>query len=85
MKLLEPFQKDLFKTVKKTKFSKISCEFQDKLNSDLKVINRQDKRSHRVMKHSTTKEKYEQLVNNSITNTYKKVNSTKTISDQNKN
>ena len=38
MKLLELFEKDLFKIVEKIKLRKINCEFQDKLNSDIKGI-----------------------------------------------
>ena len=37
MKLLELFEKGLFKIVEK-KFRKINCEFQDKLNLDIKNI-----------------------------------------------
>ena len=32
MKLLERFEKDLFKIVEKIKFQKTNCKFQDKLN-----------------------------------------------------
>ena len=38
MKLLEPFEKDLYKIVEKIKFRKICCEFQDKLNLYVKEI-----------------------------------------------
>ena len=38
MKLLELFGKDLFKIEEKIKFRKINCEFQDKINSDIKYI-----------------------------------------------
>ena len=90
MKLLELFEKDLFKIVEKIKFRKINCEFQDKLNSDIKGIKSSrktltpaDKTSHF---YKITKEKYEQLLHNSITKTYKKANSnvTKTINEQGK-
>ena len=36
MKLLELFEKDLFKIVEKIKFQKMNCEFQDKINSGIK-------------------------------------------------
>ena len=38
MELLELCEKDLFKIVKKIKFRKINCVFQDKINSDIKNI-----------------------------------------------
>ena len=38
MKLLEPFEKDLYKIVEKIKFRKINWEFQDKLNLYVKDI-----------------------------------------------
>ena len=38
VKLLELFEKDLFKIVEKIKLRKINCELQDKLNSDIKDI-----------------------------------------------
>ena len=90
MKLLELFEKDLFKIVEKIKFRKINCEFQDKLNLDIKGItsSRQtltpaDKTSNF---YKITKEKYEQLLHDSITKTYKKANSniSKTIKEQGK-
>ena len=90
MKLLEPFKKDLYKIVEKIKFRKINCEFQDKLNLDIKGItsSRQtltpaDKTSNF---YKITKEKYEQLLHDSITKTYKKANSniSKTIKEQGK-
>ena len=85
MKLLELFEKDLFKIVEKIKFQKINCEFQDKPNSDIKVIKSSRKTLTPAVKASNfykiTKEKYEQLLHNSITKTYKEENSniTKTI------
>ena len=83
MKLLELFEKDLYKS-----FSKVNCKFQVILNSDLKVIKSSRQTFTPVDKTSNfykiTKEKYEQLVNNSIIETYKKANSTKTINDQGK-
>ena len=87
MKLLELFEKDLFKTVEKIKFRKINCEFQDKINSDIKDIKSSRKTLTRADKTSNfykmTKEKYDQLLHNSITKTYKKANSniTKTINE----
>ena len=90
MKLLELFEKDLFKIVEKIKFRKINCEFQDKLNSDIKGIKSSRKTLTPADKTSNfykiTKEKYEQLLHNSITKTYKKANSnvTKTINEQGK-
>ena len=38
MKPLELFEKDLFKIMKKIKFRKINCKFQDKLCSNIKDI-----------------------------------------------
>ena len=90
MKLLEMFEKDLCKIVEKTKFGKINCEFQDKLNSDIKDITTSRKILTPADKTSNfykiTKENYEQLLHNSITKTYKKANSntTKTINEQGK-
>ena len=90
MKLLELFEKDLFKMVEKIKFRKINCEFQDKLNSDIKGI----KSSRKTLTpadntsnfYKITKDKYEPLLHNSITKTYKKANSniTKTNNEQGK-
>ena len=86
MKLLELFEKGLFKIVEK-KFRKINCEFQDKLNLDIKNIASSKKTLTPADKTSNfyeiTKEKYEQLFNNSITKTYKKANLsiTKTINE----
>ena len=86
IRLLELFEKDLFKIVEKIKFRKINCEFQDKLNSDIndiKSLTLGDKTSNF---YKITKEKYEQLIHNSITKTYKKANSniTKTIKEEGK-
>ena len=77
-KLLELCERDLFKMVEKIKFRKINCEFQDKLN-----LTPADKTSNF---YQITKEKYEQLLHNSITKTYKKANSiiAKTINEQGK-
>ena len=79
MKLLELFEKDLFKIVEKIKFRKANCESQDKLNSDIKDI----KSSRKTLTPSDkttnfykiTNKKYEQLLQNYITKTYKKPNS----------
>ena len=79
MKLLELFEKDLFKIVEKIKFRKINCEFQDKLNSDIERI----KSSRKTLTladttsnfYKITKQKYEQLLHKSITMTYRKANS----------
>ena len=85
MKLLERFEEDLFKIVEKIKFRKINCQFQDKLNSDIKGIKSSRKTLTPADKTSNfyekTKETYEQRLHNSITKAYKKANSnvTKTI------
>ena len=69
---------------------KINCEFQDKLNSDIKGIKSPRKTLTPADKISNfykiNKEKYEQLLHNSITKTYKKANPniTKTINEQGK-
>ena len=79
MKLLELFEKDLFKIVEK---------FQDKRNSDIKGIKPSRKTLTPAGKTSNfykiTKGKYEQVLHNSITKTYKKTNSTitKTINER---
>ena len=44
MKLLELFEKDLFKIVEKIMFRKINCELQDKIYQIQKILNRQGKR-----------------------------------------
>ena len=90
MKLLKLFEKDLFKIIEKIKVRKINCEFQDKLNSNIKDIT--SSRETLIPADETsnfyklTKEKYEQLLHNSITKTYNKANSsiTKTINEQGK-
>ena len=73
MKLLELFEKDLFKIVKIIKFRKINCEFQDKINSDIKDIKLSRKTLTPADKTSNfykvTEGKYEQLLHNSITKT----------------
>ena len=73
MKLLELFEKDLFKIVKKIKFRKINCEFQDKINSDIKDIKSSRKTLTPVDKtlnfYKITERKYELLLHNSITKT----------------
>ena len=90
MKLLKLFEKDLFKIVERTKFQKINCKFQDKLNSDIKDTTSSEKTLTPADKifnfYEITKEKYEQLLHNSITKTYKKGNSniTKTMNKQGK-
>ena len=90
MKILGLFEKDSFKIVEKIKFRKINCEFQDKLNSDIKDIKSSRKTLTPADKtsnfHKITKETYEQLLHNSVTKTYKKENSniTKTINEQGK-
>ena len=76
--------------MQKIKFQKINCEFQDKINSDIKNI----KSSRKTLTpadntsnfYKITKEQYEQLLHNSIIKTYKKANSniTKTINEQGK-
>ena len=88
MKTLELLEKDLFKMLEKTKFRKINCEFQDKLNSNIKDITSSRKTLTPTDKTSNlykiTKEKYKQLLHNSITKIYKKSNSNiiKIINDQ---
>ena len=78
MRLLELFEKNLFKIVENIKFRKINCEFQDKINSDIKNIKSSKKMLTPADKTSNfyklTKAKYEQLLHNSITKTYKKAN-----------
>ena len=88
IKFLEQLQKDLFKIVEKINFQEINCEFQDKLNSNIKDI----KSSRKTLTsadttsnfYKITKEMYQQLPHNSITKTCKKANSntTKTINEQ---
>ena len=83
MKLLELFEKDLFKIVEKVKFRKMNCEFQDKLNSVIKGIKSSRKTLTPADKtpnfYNINKEKYEQLLHNSVTETYKKTNSNKSL------
>ena len=85
IKFLEQLQKDLFKIVEKINFQEINCEFQDKLNSNIKDI----KSSRKTLTSADTtptfmKEMYQQLLHNSINKTCKKANSntTKTINEQ---
>ena len=80
----------LDKIVENIKFRKINCEFQDKINSDIKNIKSSKKMLTPADKTSNfyklNKWKYEQLLHNSITKTYKKAkaNITKTINEQGK-
>ena len=78
MKLLELFEKNLFKIVEEIKFRKINCEFQVKLNSDIKDIKSSRKTltpAHKTSNfYKITKEKYEQLLHDSIAKNYKKAN-----------
>ena len=75
MKLLELFAKYLFKI----KFRKIYGKLQDKINSDIKDITL----SRKTLTPADKKSKFEQLLHNSITKTYKKPNSniTKAINE----
>ena len=72
------------------KVRKINCEFQDKLNTNIKDITSSRKTlipaDETCNFYKLTKEKYEQLLHNSITKTYNKANSsiTKTINEQGK-
>ena len=90
MRLLELFEKNLFKIVENIKFRKINCEFQDKINPDIKNIKSSKKMLTPADKTSNfyklTKVKYEQLLHNSITKTYKKANTNiiKTMNEQGK-
>ena len=73
MKLLELFE--IYLIQQKQQFRKINCEFQDKLNSDIKAITLSKKTLTPADKTSNfykiTKKKYEQLLHNSITKPYK--------------
>ena len=79
IKFLEQLQKDLFKIVEKINFQEINCEFQDKLNWNIKDIKRKRKTLTSADTTSSfykiTKEMYQQLLHNSITKTCKKANS----------
>ena len=78
VKELINFEKDLFALLGKLKFRKVNCAFQKKLNNDVKNI--RSSNSTWVVADKTSKfyklpvERYEQLVSNSITASYKKVN-----------
>ena len=65
--------------LEKIKFRKINCKFQDKLNSNIKDITSSRETLTRTDKTSNlykiTKEKYKQLLHNSITKIYKNSNS----------
>ena len=80
----------MFKLVHKIKFKRINCEFQEKLNADIKDIKSSRKTLTPADKTSNyyklNKEKYKQLLHNSVTKTYKKANPsiTKTINEQGK-
>ena len=90
MKSLDAFEKDLYKVAEKIKFRKINCQFQDKLNSDIKDIKSSKKTYTPADKTSNfyklDKEQYEHLLHNSITKNYKKTNPDidKTINEQSK-
>ena len=78
VKELINFEKDLFALLGKLKFRKVNCAFQKKLNNDVKNI--RSSNSTWVAADKTSNfyklpvERYEQLVSNSITASYKKVN-----------
>ena len=76
VKELSDFEKDLCNLVKKVKFRRVQCSFQNKLNLDIKNISATsnvytDKTSN-ISK--ITKEQYSQFLNNAVTSAYKKNN-----------
>ena len=90
-KLLDNFEKDLYQLVNKIKFKKVSCDFQSKLKEDIKEISSSNKTLTPADKTSNyyrlTTEKYNELLQNSITKTYKKArnsNISKVINEQGK-
>ena len=76
IKELSNFEKDLFDLVNKIKFRKIQCEFQSRMRNDIRDIQSSNKTLTPADKTSNLyklpKEKYKQILQNSITKTYKK-------------
>ena len=76
---LVPFEKDLIALVKNVKFRKVKNYFQKKLQHDVKMIRTSDKAMTFTDKTNNmdrlSKDRYNLLLNNSITSTYKKSNS----------
>ena len=76
IKELSDFENDLFDLVKKIKFRKIQCDFQNKLNDDIQQVKSSDTTLTPADKTSNmyklSKDKYNQILNNAITKTYKK-------------
>ena len=74
---LVPFEKDLIALVKNVKFRKVKNHFQ-KLQQDIKMIRTSEKTVTLVDKtnnmYRLSKDRYNILLNNSITSTYKKLN-----------
>lgn len=82
-KELKDFEKDLFDLVKKVKFRKTTDEFQRKMKKDIKEIKSSTTTLTQADKttnmYKLSKDKYNQLITNSITTTYKKTNEAKTV------
>ena len=72
------FEKELIGIVPKIKFKRITNNFQNKLQQDIRNIKSSNKiyvpADKTTNMYKVTKEEYDQLLTNSITNTYKKTN-----------
>ena len=74
--LLKPFEDDLFKMVENTQFGRINSNMQKRLNEDAKKIPNEKRllvkadKTHNL--YAVTKEKYDKLMMDNITTSYKK-------------
>ena len=78
--LLEGFEKDLYHMINSIEFRKVNCDFQKKLQSDLKTFRQSPKVFVKADKtkniYEIGKDEYKKLLRDSVTNTYKKCNLT---------
>ena len=81
IKDLMEFENDLFDIVKKLKFRKVRCEFQNKLRSDIREIKSSNSTLTPADKTSNMyrlpKERYKQILENAVTKSYKKTTTDK--------
>ena len=79
VKELTPFENKLISLVKNIKFRKVRNHFQDRLQKDLRRMKTSNKTMTFADKttnvYRLTREEYEKILNDSITATYKKANS----------
>ena len=82
VKELVPFQNDMMEMIKNLKFKRVHNKFQSILNSDIREIHRSNNLFIFADKYRNiykiNKTRYEQLMHDNVTKTYKKYNNNKT-------